>query len=406
MKNKKDIIYYGVLILIVLAMVLWEIYKPKPTDWTFYLEQEKNDPYGTLVLYETLDDIFPGQNIRADDRSLYERSYSDFPLENNLIFISDEFAPEEEEARMLLNYADEGNHIFIAAHSLSEFLESELKLKITPTLSLFDDTVRLSFVNKSLTKTEPYKFGKTYDARFFNFDYEEDVFSEITEEERKEFKILSTNESGEAVFIRRQWGEGAFYIHLLPQTFTNFAMITQKNYEYAYSCLSYLPANHDVVWDEYYKPVKPENYTHLKYVRKNPALRHGYQIVIGLLILYTIFTAKRKQRIIPVIKPLKNTTLEFAETVGRLYYHSKNNKNIALKKYNFWQEHLRQFFYVNNEDILLDNIERLSEKTGASENTIRNIILNRTNIETHSQISDQFLKQFTTYIEDYYEQEK
>jgi len=405
MKNKRDIFHYTILIIIVIGMVVWEIYKPKPVDWTMYLEQEKKDPYGTFALYESLPDLFAGKTVRTDDRSLYEQSEYDFPTEKNLIFLTESFSPTDDEARLLLNYADEGNHIFIATYDLSYFLMSELNLDIKPVFSATDDTVELNFTNKHLKRSKNYKFEKTYNSRYFNFESDESTGFELLEEDSAQYKILSVNSLNNPVYIKRQYGEGAFYIHLHPEMFTNFAMVTQRNEEYAFKCLSYLP-DYDVLWDEYYKPNQVTEQSHLKYVLKNAGLRNAYRIALVLLIIYTIFTAKRRQRIIPVITPLKNTTVEFTETVGRLYYHAKNNKNIALKKYNYWTEHLRQHFFVSKDDITATHAERLAEKTGASAETIRHIIRLQENIQKIDQISDKTLSEFSGYIEDYYQQEK
>ncbi len=405
MKNKKDIFYYSVLILIVAGMVFWEIYRPKPVDWTMYFEQEKKEPYGTFALYESLPDLFAGKKVRTEDRSLYDQSSYDFPMETNLIFLTDNFSPTDDEARLLLNYADEGNHIFIGTYELSPFLISELNLNIKSTFTASDDTVNLNFTNKSLKQKKDYKFEKTYNTRYFSFETDEETGFELLEDDSLSFKILSVNDLGKPIFIKRQYGDGAFYIHLHPEMFTNFAMVSQRNEEYAFKCLSYLP-DYDVLWDEYYKPNQTTEQSHLKYVLKNAGLRNAYRIALFLLIAYTIFTAKRRQRIIPVINPLKNTTVEFAETVGRLYFQSKNNKNIAQKKYNYWTEHLRQHYFLNKDDIKAEHADSLAEKTGASAETIQRIIRLQETIEKIEQISDKTLSEFSGYIEDYYQQEK
>ncbi len=395
MKNKKDLIYYALLLIIIGGMIAWEIYKPKPVDWSVYYEQEKKEPYGTYALYKALPDLFSADSkIKTEDRTLYEQSYYESPFETNFIFITNKFTLPEQELRLLLNYVDDGNTVFIAADDFDELLSAELGFKIQSDFSFGKDSIELNFTNKHLKEKQNYIFRKTYGDRYFEQSKEEN------------FTILALRNNNRPVFIRKKWGEGYFYLHLHPEVFTNYALVTQSNDTYAYKALSYLPSEYDVIWDEYYKPHQSKENSHLKYVMKNPGLKNAYRLSLLLLIIYSLFTAKRRQRIIPVIKPFKNTTLEFAETVGRLYYHSKNHKDIALKIYNYWQEHLRQFYYLSNDDIQLKYHEKIAEKTGASKNNIKKILSMIQQIENAQKINNDTLGKFNNLIEDFYNEAK
>ena len=66
------------------------------------------------------------------------------------------------------------------------------------------------------------------------------------------------------------------------------------------------------------------------YIMKQESLRWGFWVLIISLLLYAIFEAKRTQRIIPVVKPLPNTTLDFTNTVGRLYFQQADQITFLL----------------------------------------------------------------------------
>ena len=51
-----------------------------------------------------------------------------------------------------------------------------------------------------------------------------------------------------------------------------------------------------------------------------------------------IFNAKRRQRVVPIINPLPNTTLDFTKTIGNLYYQEGNHQNIVDKKIIYFLE--------------------------------------------------------------------
>jgi len=56
--------------------------------------------------------------------------------------------------------------------------------------------------------------------------------------------------------------------------------------------------------------------TPLKYILSQESLKWAYYILIVSIIVYIIFQGKRKQRVIPLIPPLKNTTLEFVRIIA------------------------------------------------------------------------------------------
>lgn len=51
----------------------------------------------------------------------------------------------------------------------------------------------------------------------------------------------------------------------------------------------------------------------------------------GALTFYTVFESKRRQKFIPIIPPLHNSSLDFTETVGLLYFNKSDHSNLAEK---------------------------------------------------------------------------
>jgi hypothetical protein len=87
------------------------------------------------------------------------------------------------------------------------------------------------------------------------------------------------------------------------------------------------------ILDEYYKPNKfRAAQTPLRYILSVPAYRWAYYVAIFSILIYVVVYARRQQRIIPIIEPFKNLSLEFARTVGTLYYQQKDHRDLAEKK--------------------------------------------------------------------------
>ena len=147
--------------------------------------------------------------------------------------------------------------------------------------------------------------------------------------------ILGKTYSDKINFIQMRFGKGTIFISTVPEVFSNYHFVHEKNYEYVYKALSYLP-NQQVIWDEYYKAGNLKQDSPLRVIFNNSALLTAYYLLMLSLILFMIVGIKRKQRIIPVIESMRNTTLDFVDTVGALYFQTGNHKNIADKKITFF----------------------------------------------------------------------
>ncbi len=90
----------------------------------------------------------------------------------------------------------------------------------------------------------------------------------------------------------------------------------------------------------------------------------AFWLAIITLLLYVIINIKRKQRVINEVKSPANTTVNFTETVGRLYLQKKNNKNIAEKMITYFYEHIRNSYFLNVTTVNNEFINSLSGKSG------------------------------------------
>lgn len=62
-----------------------------------------------------------------------------------------------------------------------------------------------------------------------------------------------------------------------------------------------------------------------RYLLAHQPLRWALYLTMITIILFMIFTAKRRQRAIPVIQEPANKSLEFTELIGTLYFQKKES---------------------------------------------------------------------------------
>jgi hypothetical protein len=182
-------------------------------------------------------------------------------------------------------------------------------------------------------------------------------------------------------------------------------MLYQNNAEYPAKALSYLPKNiKKIYWDEYYKLGPLGATTPLRFILSNEFLRWALRLAIIGLLIYVLFAIKRKQRVIPVISPLRNTTLDFIKTVSSVYFNQKDNNTIASKKVNYFLEYVRQKFYLQTQ--LLDEsfIQQLSRKSGVEKNNVEYLVKLLGEIDSGYAVSDKQLLRLNYQIENFYKQ--
>ena len=102
----------------------------------------------------------------------------------------------------------------------------------------------------------------------------------------------------------------------------------------------------------------------MRYIFNQKPLRWAYYVLIVGLILFVIFRAKREQRIIEVVKPLENTSIEFTRTIGQMYFQHKDFGNIIAKKINYFLEIVRSKFYLDTNELSETFTEKLALKSG------------------------------------------
>jgi hypothetical protein len=332
-------------------VVVVEALAPRPLDWTATYALDDAKPFGSKVLYELLGDLFPRQPIQSSYETLYEQRGSQG--KGNYLFIGDAFDPGEEDLKLLLRRVAGGSTAFVAAGQLGEALEDTLNIS-TQSYFSFSDTVSANLSDPALWEKAPFQFRKV--TALYGF-HVLDTARQTT------YQTLGTNQEDEPNFVRIPWGKGWFYLHCMPQVYTNYNMLAGRNIAYIERTLSYLPVQ-PVYWDEFYKGNVRDLQTPLRFLVVTPPLRWALYLAVAALLLFMVFEAKRRQRIIPVIKPLANSTLEFTQTIGRLYYQHRDHKNIAEKKVTYFLDHLRSHYYVQTAEFDEALYARLHAKTG------------------------------------------
>ena len=386
---------YILLAVLLSSLIFFEYFAPKEADWSYSFSKDDKIPFGNYIFYDLLQDIFPDSKILNNKKSLYNNKNYNTLSNYSYIISTEDFKIDKTNKEILLKMAAKGNNIFISAMSFEKSLCDTLKFntKSEYNNTFKEDSIFLFFTDKKLNSQNNYKVEKS----IVNY-----YFSEL---DSSKTKILGTFDTENANFIKIPFGKGNFYLHSQPLAFTNYNILTANNVEYVFKALSYLNSDY-IIWDEFYKPNNSVSNSPLAYILKQDALRNAYYLILILVVLFFFFNGKRKQRPIPIIEPLTNSSLEFAETLGNLYLNKKNHKDILLKRYLYWTDFLREKYFIPITKIKKENINLIAEKTGIDVSFIKKIINLYEIAKQQQYISSNQLLSFNKVIEQFYKKSR
>lgn len=216
-----------------------------------------------------------------------------------------------------------------------------------------------------------YKLDSLYVGDFTRFD------TIVDEKERIE-RIDTFAIKKVPVAVSVPYGKGEVIFVSSPLLFTNYGMLEGNTSVYIFRLMSYL-ADLPVYRTEAY--VKTDamlvaEQSPFREFIKRPPLRWALYLALLGVVLFMIFTARRRQRVIPIMSKPANRSLEFIQLIGTLYYQRKNHVDLVRKKFKLFAEELRKTAGVDISDVNTDDREYqlLAEKTGMNSDRLKKVI--------------------------------
>ena len=410
--NRSKIIAILALVLLFAFVVVVRLYTPKPLIWSPSFDPEDTQPYDTYVFDALLSDFFEGQPIHHNRLTLYELLQSQGPY-SNIISLSRQLYASEGDWDQLLSWVDDGGHALLMAEDFDEDILDRFGLNIndhslfygaTPTgrKLLESDTIRVGLPNGSDTTWYPYPL------RIFGFSFTHHgtgLFGNSLKPQQNSalsYEVLAVNDRGEPVAIRHQTGKGTLVLATVPYTFTNFFLLETPNEDFASTLLDQLQGVGPIEWTEYYHLGREESTDTTRFIASQPALRWGYNLLVIGAFIFVLIHIKRRQRIIPVIKPPRNDTLDFVTTIGQLYHERKDHADLATKRIRYWQDYVRQHYQLSSAQLDKAFAERLAHKSQKEFDEVEELVSMASAVLKQQNVSAQGLKNLNKALEKFY----
>lgn len=387
----RDLKLYIIVAVLALGAFLYIQYnKPAPVDWTrTYLRTDKI-PYGTYILHHELPSLFDGVEVKPYRKRIYNTIADLGNDSDGYLLVAPEADIDGSDYRRLITYLKSGNNVLVGAFSYGVILADSLKFRISTDLLANDSLADVHFTNPNLPARK-YRFDKRITPSYF------------AQYDTLRATVLATDGQGKAVYLRYRIGDGNLYLLPSPDFFTNYAILTPDGAAFAAQALSYLNPQRQLIWDDYQTFGGAGQQSPMRVFLNDPHLRPAYFIALFSLLAFVLFGIKRRQRIIPVIAPLKNTSIEFAQVVSSVYYQQRDNRDILAKQYLYFMEQVRSTYRMDTHEVNPAFMQQLSARSGVDEAVLLKILQGMDQVRNGKPIDDKTLVSHHRHLKDFYQ---
>lgn len=378
MKNSKAIIL-GVVIGGAVLFLLYFFYKigkgiggGNKYQWYTSIRSDSDQPYGTLFIKKML------QSYRRDgkfvvnekeplhkllEKNDYESGDTDYVLIGQSIHLDDA------DLTAMIDFVRQGNDVFIATFEAPTKLIESIYIgscRQNMDYEYFEDSIlHTNFYHKEFKRSSDYEYRYRHGNRDYPFAWRS-LDPEAVCDTLVGFTPLGYQQTDRVNFLRIREGKGNVYLHTVPLLFTNYYMTKKDKMEYASSVFSHLSGT-NMIWDDVstipFSDLQDPYNSPLYYMMQQPALKYAWWMLIIGAILYVLFASKRTQRVIPVLEPKSNTSLEFLNVISSLHYQNANHLDMARKKMKYFLYFIRARYGINTQSFTEEQAKRLAEKS-------------------------------------------
>ena len=426
MKSSRNFLF-AMLVLFVLFCLL-QVNLPKKFVWSPTFSHVDKQPFGCFVFDSVLTQSLPN-GYHVTKKTFFQLDQEHAKEKISVLMVVDQQNLKQLDVKYLCNIARRGGKVMVVASSsfddgrnadtvVVDELERTFKVKIEDGLyfSLRGILSGLKAHDNDMYDTIYWNNRETmYAAQsyrmFYNmvggtlfvdsvpkvkrlaytlstagYDYRQDSlyvgeftgFDTIVDEKERIERIDTFAIKKVPTAVSVPYGKGEVIFVSSPLLFTNYGMLEGNTSVYIFRLMSYL-ADLPVYRTEAY--VKTDamlvaEQSPFREFIKRPPLRWALYLALLGVVLFMIFTARRRQRVIPIMSKPANRSLEFIQLIGTLYYQRKDHVDLVRKKFKLFAEELRKTAGVDISDVNTDDREYLllAEKTGMNSDRLKKVI--------------------------------
>ena len=327
MKGSHWFIIFIVAFLVIMFAV--EYHLPKKFVWTPTFGHYDDQPFGCAVFDSLLSASLP-KGYTLSKKTFYQLEEEDTLYSRGILAVAHDMALTDIDVKSLLKMAERGNKVMLASTMFSRYLKDTLNFESYR--FYFSPLALKKYATSLLAKDSLCWVGDSavYSPRTFYF-YPQPLFLPIfwgdslpgkelarkalhVNEYRYEVEVDSVSTESEQDTLRYvpvamtcPVGKGEVILVSTPLIFTNYGILDENNSAFTYSACYLKWASFLLsVPKDMSKETAETQQSPFCYLLSRQPLRWALYLTMIAILLFMIFTARRRQRVIPVIREPEN----------------------------------------------------------------------------------------------------
>lgn len=403
MKGRTGFILF---IAVFLLLIYWvEVSKPKSFDWRVTYKPESGEPFGCKLFDEMMSKTMP-KGYKVTSRDLQSLALDSTEMgNNNILLLSEDNALHSsfsERLDAIYTLLRAGCNVMVAQDNFASLTE---ELDIDRSDWMWKDFTNFArkgniFIHDTLMWKAPTtgyptrtytlhqllsgntmvvssdKWQKLIYKREGVLPYGYDVEDDQDDDDEEDMTRIEREDS--VVFMRRKIGNGYLYLLTAPELLSNYSITHDHTANLALRIMNELSDKPTIKTTAYLPKETGVDGTisSLSYIASKSPLLLAYRLSLLAILLFFIFNAKRRQRIIRVVPEPVNHQLEYVKQIGTLYYQKGDHADMVLKKFKYLKERLRREVQIDISEPSGDeeSLPQLSALTGYSQHHLKTVI--------------------------------
>lgn len=412
MKISRDFIIF--IVVFVAIVVVSMLLQPKQFSWNPTYSSADRQPLGCYVFDSIMRQTLP-RGYEVNSKTFYQLNQDRISQPRSIFVIADNLSLNETDINSMLSLAAKGNRIFLAARkdgseknvlvedeyyshladtidaTWQDFSTYNIKRALLNNLSRADHTDTVSWKGlPTVYQRRQYVYDEAFNSGYITFMRDDKkpwtIFVEEQSDDWKCDKVAA-----------RQFGRGEIILCATPLLLTNYGVLHRETSPYVMRLMTLL-ADRPVVRTEAYSTLESKQKSRqspLDVWLMQPALAMAWRLALLVVLLFFIFTARRRQRPIPILPQPRNHNLEFVRTIGSLYYHKRRNRELVLTRWRILADDVRRRTAIDIYSATTNSTDlaRLSLITGISESRLDSTLERlRHVVDNDGKVSDKDMK--------------
>ncbi len=392
-KSSSIMVIPALILMVVLSVLIFDGSGKRSYDdsdkWIATYSHNDDMPFGMMLFDSIMSATLP-HGYRYSPSPLPEAlEAADSTGSVSLLYVTNSMSADEEGSEMLLDFVRRGNKVLLVCNEMLHFddtayaaeygiLSRRLDLMVEElggfSFNQFKESLSVNHTDTIWWNEEPADCwhipqGLLHSAvRHINTDHLATAAFGTAD--------TTVMESSEALLCRVKCGKGEVIVMSNTLLFTNYAVLSDSISPFINRAMS-LIADRPVVRlsdvsiseQDSTSSVSP-----LAFFLSNRPLQVALYIALVLLLLFACFSARRRQRVMPVVQEPVNQSKAFAELIGSIYLN--DSRSMVAKKYVLFANELRRKMRIditdrNNRPA---SLSMLAKRTGMSIEYLSHVI--------------------------------